>query len=282
MLPTRTLLAATLVAAAVLLAPLVTPTSATTDTPTIELAAEATTSTDTLPWSLLDCEYVVAQVATNAQNVQPYLPDGFVAKTQEPAGVARETGGTAIIGFEVDVCQSGAGLHGDVSPMTYASTWVAVTPPRDLAIRGDGAWAYYVNFDFLAPDEDRRALFQSRGLPAGTGVIDIQRAVPQLPGGPTTVHYEIGGNGAFHMTFTSEPSGAVPLVGRFAQFTQGDNGLARWRTDYAATANHVGAGIIELSADSWQAQMLGGTTHPARYLSGTWDYTNGLIELPPA
>lgn len=232
----------------------------------------------TLRWDLLDCTYVVGITVVETSRVEAYLPEGFAARVQGvrlPAGLPAE--GLTNVGFETDVCREGAGLHGPVQGMVYASFWTGVIPPQELRIAG--YTDYYVNWDVLVPDADRRDLLQSHGLPARDGSIAFAEPLPGLDLAHVAT-YSFEGLGDFEQRVAGGPAPPSLVTGKFVQFTQGAANLARWRTDYATVDGYAGVGTLRADPDSWLADLLGAETAPARFFFGTWDYTDGLIELP--
>jgi len=214
-------------------------------------------------WTLIDCTFVYGLVPADASKVKALLPPGFLV------------GGLPLVGFETDVCASGAGANGTVAPMTYASFWVAVTPPAHLRV--PGAVAHFVNFDTLIPDADRRGPMVEAGIAARNGTI-----AESYGPGRSTVDLQLEGFGALHFEIAGggAPSGGG-AASNFAQYTKAANGtLARWKTDYRPTQSAQGAGAITLPPGTWLRELFGADVVPARFTWGHWSYTNGFVEFP--
>ncbi|HEV8359249.1 MAG TPA: hypothetical protein VGR28_02215 [Candidatus Thermoplasmatota archaeon] len=228
-----------------------------------------------IPWSLLDCFFAYGQVIVPGSQVQPYMPEGF-----RPAmiGVPGLPPVLTSVGIEIDVCRAGEGLNGLVSPMIYTNLWVGAIAPEDLA--GEPG-AYFVAWDFLTPDADRRALFQDAGLPARDGSIAVQET--QLADMRTAfaATWTLEGLGGFGMTAVGAPANTEAIGGgHVVSFTpRADGQLSAWRFDWDPTDAHQGAGVVTVPEGSWLAAMLGGTTHVGRVVFGAWSYTNGSIDL---
>lgn len=241
-------------------------------------APVAANASNVMPWNLLDCVFVYGTVTVPAKLLEGRLPEGF------STAVARGAGGDTLaqVGFEIDDCAEGSGIEGQIAPMTYASTWTPAIAPEDLAV--EGAVGMFVNWDVLVPDDERRALMQSFGTPAHAGEIEVSADLRAgIPTTPFAVDYRFEDAGAFHFDIIPQPgTGAVGgSGGEFAQYTAGaDGSLTFWRTKWAAHTTGGGIGTITLDPESWQAEAFGATTLPARFTFGTWDYTDGMIQLP--
>lgn len=230
-----------------------------------------------LAWDLLDCSFAYAIAAVPAERIAPLLPEGFAVRSGLPFGLGPPLPppaptAMANLAFEVNDCASGMGLAGRVSPMQYAHVWVGTTPPREL--REEGV-PMFVGFDFLVPDEDRRALLAAAGLPARAGALEVR----DTPTG-REVAYDLEGLGAFLLAIHDAP-GDLPLQnGTVAHFVEAaDGGLSKWRYDWRTHAFRSGQGTVEVPPGTWLSDLLGGTTAPVRVFHGRWDYTNGTIEV---
>jgi hypothetical protein len=219
-----------------------------------------------IPWEILDCRFAYAQPAADAAAVSAMLPEGFA--------LAQPIGPRILVGFEVNLCASGSGLGGPVTPQTYASFWVPVVPPDGLGEDGAG---HFVNFDVLVQDQPRRDLLASWGTPARDGSVEWT-----TPGdGAARIDYTLDGVG----TFAISVAGAGPRVGgqgTFDQWTPGASGLTYWRTDFAATRLFTGPGLLEVDPASPYAAWFESPVVPATVNFGDWNYTAGFIRRPAA
>lgn len=231
-----------------------------------------------LGWDLLDCEYVIAVVPVPASRLAPFLPEGFrSAMVGPPAATALLPERVAQVGFEADVCASGAGVAGRVAPMQYASIWTGVVAPPSLNVPG---YQPFVNFDTLVPDDERRALMQSVGLPAHDGAIVSTDVIDNGPAHAVDVSWTMDGFGEITMTAVG-PRASAPFGGQFFQYTESSTGeLALWKTRYASPLAYTYVGTVSFPAESWLAGVFGSTTMPARVLAGHWSYTDGSVAFP--
>lgn len=225
-----------------------------------------------LAWDLLDCEFVYGTAVVPAARIASRIPAGFT-----PFAVTTATGNRLVsVGFEVDVCESGAGLDGRVEPMTYASTWVPVLATSQYNVQGV---SMFLNWETLVPDDERRALLRATGTPAFDGEIRIDRGATPLA--PFSVDYRFEDVAGFRFDIVPRGEDSAQQSGEFAQYTPGENGtLTFWQTKWATTTSFSGVGTITLDPASWQAEVFGATTIPAQFQYGTWDYTDGRIVLP--
>jgi hypothetical protein len=217
-----------------------------------------------IPWEILDCRFAYAQPAADAAAVAAMLPEGFT--------LAQAIGPRILVGFEVNLCASGTGLDGPVSPQTYASFWVPVVPPPG---QGEDGAAHFVNFDVLVEDPERRALLASWGTPARDGEVEWTSPAD----GAVRVDYTLDGVGSFAISV----AGAGPRAGgqgAFDQWTPGAAGLTYWRTDFAATQLFQGPGLLEVDAASPYADWFESPVVPATVNFGAWNYTGGSIHRP--
>lgn len=244
-------------------------------------ASEEPTGT-TMPWALIDCSFVVAFGVAPTDAVQARLPDGFTARSVPARYAEGAPRAGTLVGIESEVCKHGTGLAGEtIEDQAYTSVWVGVTPPPEHRVDGfDGG--YYVNWDPMIPDADRRAAFHDAGVPAHDGVIEITPLVDGL--GPRTARstYTLDGLGAFQVDAATPEDPTGGLAGSFYQWTEAEDGdLARWRVDWSMETFHQGPGVVELPAGSWLVDLFGSETIPAPVVyTGTWDYTDGRIWLP--
>lgn len=254
-----------------------------------------------IDWSLDRCDAVIAMIPTDAARLQPHLPDGFTADV--PADVRAQLPPDptldAVLGMEASTCRSGAGLHGQVAPMSYASYWTFADPPDDLDQgRHD---LTFVKWDTLVPDRDRRQLLSDHGLPvrdgtvtfglfepdtrsvsAGPGVVgsEVNPHLDEVPQGVTfDVQLQFDDGESYRFTGTTADDTA--FRGDFIEYVLTDGGLATWTANYRARAARVGTGTVQLDPDGAPAQMLATTSTRAYYLTATGLYlTDGTITMP--
>lgn len=231
-----------------------------------------------LPWNLLDCTFAYASVPVPAARLAPYLPANWRPYLATPT----TANAAATLVFEIDDCAEGSGIEGQLAPMQYASTWVAVVPPP--AFRTDAPFTVHT-WDVLVPDDERRALLQSVGAPARDGAIVVDG--PADGSAPLHVAYAMEGAGSFAFDIVPSPAAPGALLaggtpaGEFDQWIRGSDGsFTYWRTRWTTSDPHAGVGVVTLDPASWQAQALGATSVPAQFNFGAWDYHDGRIVLP--
>lgn len=232
-----------------------------------------------LPWELLDCEFAVAFVLADTAELQAMAPDGFTVRspTRGPTGVSTPAD-RSLVGVEAETCEEGTSVAGLVDGVDYASIWVAVQPPEDLVVTGfEGG--YYVNFDPLVPDEERRGLFDDVGVPAHGGEVAFETN-PATGVFEATWNLDGLGDLSVEANTVEDPIGTPG--GSFVQWTEASDGdLAQWRIDWQMHTFFQGPGIVHVPPGSWLADLLGSETVPAPIVYyGTWDYTDGEIQLP--
>lgn len=239
---------------------------------------DAHPSSHSIPWSLHDCDVVLATFFLPGAAIQSEMPEGFVAS------IVTTTGGPTVtqIGVEMDDCASGAGSEGDVEGMQYATIWAQVQPPSHLRLAGNGG--HYVTFGSLVPDDARRTLLQEHGLlDVLDGEIRITREDALGIGAgvvvKATTTYENGDT----MTITTVTDAARPGGsggGKFVSFTATDPYVSRWRTDWAAHDARQSPGLVQFSPGSRAAALFGTEAIAAQVAVQQWDYTDGKIEFP--
>lgn len=239
-------------------------------------------SPTTLPWQLNECRYVVGWSQADPAIVQANLPEGFTVSTGGPLGLPTP-GPTqrAIIGTEAFDCPSGSGLAGTVEPMSYASIWIPVTPPEELA--DPDVSAVYYKFDVLVPDAPRREAMLALGLPVTTGEIAwTQPPVPDSRGADLSLA-EVGD---FHFELLAPRSVAAAEGGAFMEITpanDGASGYAIWKAEFEWNEDSFtqGNGYIDWPAGHWVTEAIGTARAPAQFHAGTWSF-NGTLTLPTA
>lgn len=229
----------------------------------------------TAPWDLLDCFFAYASVPVDSVRMAERIPPGFSLQAPVPVRVSGGPASVANMGFEIDVCASGEGLAGRVEPMEYASVWVAASPPARLR-EADAGTGYFLAYDILVPDADRRAWLAGVGAPVHDGDVVVTATERGF-----RAEWTLEGVGTFAIdAVTSDAAPAGPAGGRFTQFqpTQ-DGGLVRWSTDWSASSSQRAvAALVTVPEGSWYADVVGASTFPAQAFYGRWDYTAGDIE----
>jgi hypothetical protein len=199
---------------------------------------------DRLAWSLEGCRTVFAGVPVAASALQPHLPPGF----RPIPFTVRGSEADATLAFDAYACASGLGLNGSVEPLTYGSVYAPVVPPADR-MRANVA-TYFVKWDFLVPDADRRAFFESVGLPARDGAASV---------GPSDAfEAAVSLEGAIRFTM----QGALAPGGRtfdltFVEFTPAADGLAEWTVHSRIAGVASGSGLVRLDGPHWATGVVG-------------------------
>lgn len=236
-----------------------------------------------IPWVLDECRYLVGWSEADPAIVQANLPEGFIVESGSPLGLpAGDTPAErAIVGTEVFDCASGTGLDAALQPMTYASIWIPVTPPDDLA-DPDVDLVFY-KFDVLVPDAPRREAMRALGLPVGDGALAWETAAAPTGLAATAT---LDGVGEFRFEAVSVRTVQAPTEPTsFMEITpageNGVDGFALWKATYAwdeATLTQA-RGTLDWPADHWVVDAIGSARAPATFHAGTWSF-NGTITLP--
>lgn len=221
-----------------------------------------------IPWSLDDCDYVIAFAFLPGALLQPHLPEGWLAP---PASQ---------VGFEMERCRSGTGLVGPVADMEYATIWASVVPPPALRVAGFGF--YSINLDSLVPDDDRLALLREHGITSvHDGDVTYERLGLDGAAGMLIARTTYDDEGGFEVrTGSEEIRDGSTGGGVFVSYNFGDGVVSRWRTAWDAPLVRIYPAVVTLAPDSTAADVFGTTTVPAYAWVGTWSYTPGRIEFP--
>lgn len=236
----------------------------------------------TIDWGLSGCRGLVVLVPTSPESLEAHLPAGFTATM--PDSVAEllppDPRLEAVLGLEVLDCEEGAGLHGPVQGLDYASFWTFVEPPEGHDDRGHDL--SFVKWDTLVPDEPRRDLLVDHGLAARDGEVSFDLWSPLDPG--AGVGFDAGWTFADGETYRFIGAAAVPVDfnGSFVEYAPASVGLAEWETSYRSASAFGGQGLAELDADGWPAEVLGDTLVDAYFLvPSDLDFYDATITLPP-
>lgn len=235
----------------------------------------------TIDWGLSGCHGLVVLIPVAAETLEPHLPEGFTAVMPDSvaATLPPDPRLQAVLGLELLECDEGAGLHGPIEGLDYASFWTFVDPPA--ALEGRGHDLSFVKWDTLVPDEDRRDLLQDHGLAARDGDVTIDEWHPlALESG---VAFDAGWTFADGEEYRFSGAAAAPMdfQGTFIEYTTASAGLAEWETTFHAPTAFGGAGIAELAPDGWPAEVLGTTRADAYFLVPVdLDFTDATLMLP--
>lgn len=244
------------------------------------VALAATPTGLTLPWNTLDCEYVYAATQLPAAKLAPHLPPNWRPFSFGQTGTANLV---ATLVFEADTCAEGSGVSGQLSPMSYASTWSYILPPP--VFRTDAPFTVYA-WDILVPDDERRELLQSHHADVHDGAIALSESLRDGAIVPFSVEYKVG-ESDIRFDVVPLPNAPNPNppptgpAGEWDQYVRGSDGsFTYWRTFWTPYSSQQGVGVVTLEEDSWQAEAFGSTEVPARFFFGTWDYHDGRIVIP--
>ena len=231
----------------------------------------------TLPWGVSGCAFAIVAIQVDEAELAARLPEAFALR---PGGLPRlPAAPRASLELDVYACASGVGLNGTVEPIGYGSAYAAVDVPS--ALREDGYGAYFVKWDFLVPDADRRAVLVAGGLPARAGAAEV--ALPSASGGPIEAELTLDGAWGFGLTGVVgalEPQGG-PLP--FMEYTPlADRGLARWHARLHDAEIGTGTGVVTLTPGSWVADLAGADTVPATFIAGVWNLDQADVTFPVA
>lgn len=233
-----------------------------------------------LEWSADDCRFVIVLVPTDAETLQPYLPDGFTPTIPESEPLPPDPRMGAVLGYEVFRCgQQTIGGH-TARPGTYGAVWTFVEPPDDL-VDPERPLTFF-KFRTLVPDDRQRQTLAGLDVSVLDGTGDMADMVVTDAGA------------VFGVGSTFEPSGVSydatgaaqqpdALGGSFVEYSplEGRDGFAAWRTDFGADRTFSGAGVLRWDDDAFAAEVLGTTESEAWMLAGDGlAFTNGSITVP--
>lgn len=219
-----------------------------------------------LPWELVECRYFIADVPADAAALAARLPEGFELDPN-PSPLSPVAGSEPYLGIEAFSCADGS---------VWASTYTPVIAPDGLDVPDH---LIFVMWDTLVDNESRRAELAARGFPARAGSVTITGLLGPTP--TSEARFELEGIGPIVMQ-AAQPRPGSPFEGDFVEYMEAEDGaLAAWTTHYAATTVLGGSAIVEVPADSWIADVIGGPRAQAPMITGTWSFTNGSVRVPP-
>jgi hypothetical protein len=259
------------------------------------------------PWGLSGCTSVAAVVPVDVQTMDAFLPAGFTAGL--PPSVAarmpdpRILAGDTLLGIEGFRCATGIGAHGEtLSDPYWASLFTWVTPPA--ALRDDRAPRYYFyKFETLVNDRPRLTQLRAHGAAAFPGRLTVStwQQSPELAAGlsGTAVDATLTlGSESYRFTGltgmpvaeyfdASQPfvapdddSRGLGLGGTFKAFTPARGGFVVWRADFDEGRAYAGSGLVQMSAGSLAARIVGSTTaHAYLFTSHGAAYSDASLQL---
>lgn len=238
-------------------------------------AAPADGAPAQLAFGLSECRYVIAWAPVDEAKLRALLPEGF-----EPGlnGVAPFVPvGAPYVAMEAFRCAETLGPAGTLEDVPYGSYYTSAVPPSHLA--WPGAEAHFVKWDTLVADASLREPLAAAGVPARAGDVAVPDASP-AQGATVSSRLVLDGLGE---------AGFEGVVGQtfgtgegfpFAEYTPTEGGgVARWHA-FATPGETVGTGqgVLRLPAGSWVADLVGADTVPARFITGTWTFSDGGVE----
>lgn len=235
-----------------------------------------------LAWGLTGCRFGVALIDVPAADVQPFVPEGFRILSVAEVGVEPNAPmdvpnprGDGNFGIELFQCDEGVGLDGTVVPaIVYGSFFTAVEPPMELRRDVD---FHFVKWDTLVPDEPRRELLQSYGMPVRNGTASVTQRLGQgsVSSYAGTLTFE-GGE-----SYTFQGASALPQAGvTFVEYMVTPGGLAAWSTTVEFLVGGVGPQTVTVPAGSFAAEVLGSGTFRGAGFAGIANFAGGLIQVP--
>lgn len=231
-----------------------------------------------LPWTLTDCNVLIALLPATEAAIADRIPDGFdvLALSEIPGIPPQEPRGDANVGVEVWRCASGSGLNAtqNVTDIAYGSVFSFVRPPDDLA--DENATYHFLKWDVLVPDEARRLILQAEGVPALPGNATFDR---EQPVGPATLFQAAMDLGDDAYGFEATTGQAAEAPASFVEFSETPHGFVVWRTNVTASGMTAGTGLVDLSGASWLRAALGKESEQAYYLAGRASL-DGTISIP--
>lgn len=227
-----------------------------------------------LAWGLAECRFIVASFPVREAALAAYLPPGFAPRPLSLPGGA--TAG-ASLGMEAFECRDGMGLNGTIAGLHYGSVFTPVIPPQNRTL--EGVQSYYVKWDVLVPDQDRRRVLSEAGVPARNGSARVQVSSPGGPAQLVQAELSLEGLGAFRMMGPlGDDNGANRFT--FVEYTATPHGLASWHGLASNRLVDRGQGTIRLDPSSWVYRVAGAEQMPALLAVGLYTFTNATITLP--
>lgn len=235
-----------------------------------------------LTWNAQDCDFAIVLVPTSIDRIQPHVPEGFTPTVPEEAAelLPPDPRMEAVFGYEVFQCaEQTIGEH-QANEIAYASLWTFVEPPPDVA-DPDFPLAF-VKWTTLVPDPQQRADLEDLGVPVTDGSADLGDLVVTTAGaaydatfslGPEKISYHTSGASNNPTTFQGRFIEYSPLIDR--------QGLARWRTNFAADQAFGGTATVRWDQEAMAAEVLGTTEAQAWVLAGSGlTFADGSITVP--
>ncbi|HEX2021317.1 MAG TPA: hypothetical protein VHH36_01280 [Candidatus Thermoplasmatota archaeon] len=240
----------------------------------------------TIPWSMAGCRYLVAVAPADPALFAERIPEGFrVLPLGEIDGFPeQDTRAPGNLGVEAFRCERAAGydatangtLHAgaNASDVSYGAVFAFVEPPAHL--RDANVSYHFLKFDTLVADPALRALLAAEGIDALPGNATFSRYQDVGPAARLVqARLDMGGAAYAFSASTAQPTG--PGLS-FVEWSVGAHGLTRWHANVTAAQATAGAGVLDLSEATWVKDVLG-TRAQAYDLSGTADLV-GTIAIP--
>jgi hypothetical protein len=220
------------------------------------------------PWTLTACLHAVWYAEAPAAPLQARVPEGFLVR----AGPS----GTAPLGFEAFVCESGHGLWSEVAGLQYGSLFIGVDPPDEYGC-DDLSGGCYVKTDVLVPDAGRRAWLQAAGVAAHNGTAGV---TVDAAGTWTTslVMEDVGGFGMQGVP-AGPPRGSAGAGLPFMEFMSATGGVSVWKATTADASQTIGAGAWSADPGTWVASEVA-LVGPTNFSAGTWSFVDGTVSVP--
>lgn len=229
----------------------------------------------TYPWGISDCGFVIVSIPVDEDRLSARLPTGFELRPTALGNLPAGPRGT--IELDAYTCRSGIGFNGSIPGVQYGSYYATVIPPGEL--REPDVRAYFVKWDFLVPDAERRGVFDNAGLPAHDGSGEVSIAGP---GGLVAASLVLADAGGFRFAGTIGPlePQAAPLP--FMEYTPLASGgaLAQWHARLHDARIGEGTGEVELLAGSWLVDVVGASRVPATAIAGVWNLDEADVTFP--
>lgn len=245
--------------------------------PTVEPAGPGYAAAQkwSMPWGLEECAFVVVYVTVDSARLQARLPAGF---TPLPFATAGDVPVAAALGFEGFDCRRGMGANSWIDALDYGSVFAPVRPPPEYV--REGIQNYYVKWDVLVPDGERRASLVAAGVPARAGTMTREVTGSGATHGVVSAILDMEALGTLRLRAIAQPEAASNGFS-FIEYTPTPHGLVAWKGVASGTSIARGPADVELPPGSWVATLVGhGRAVTTRGAIGTYTFTNASIELP--
>lgn len=235
-----------------------------------------------LPWEAADCQYAVALIGIDADDIGGRVPEGFriLPVAEIPNFPVTQDPRTGNLGVEMFQCASGTGLNAtaNLTNLAYGSVFSFVEVPEALR---ENVTFHFLKWDVLIPDVERRALLVAQGVPAVTGNVTFSRFqdVGPLKGVQGLLMLQ---NDTYALDGVGQPQGTDAFQNvSFLEFSDvGSGDFVEWRTNLTSTQVLAGSGFVDLSGASWVREVVGSDRPQAYYITGMGSLTNGTISIP--